>query len=73
MVNIYIEERVAQMRMVALERDLVRQQRVQAALAHDQGSSRQPTGQYGRVMRWVHRRMPAWAAYLHRGHAADRS
>ncbi len=73
MVNSYIEERVAQMRMAALERDLARQQRVQAALAHHQGSSTQPTGRYGRLMRRVHRRMLAWAAHLNPGHAAERS
>jgi hypothetical protein len=58
MVNIYVEERVAQVRMAALERYLVHQQCVQAALAHH-GSSTQPTGRYGRLMRWCIRRMPA--------------
>ncbi len=44
MVNIYVVERVAPLRMVALERDLARQQRVQAALAHHQGSPQRRAG-----------------------------
>ncbi len=72
MVNIYIEARVAQLRMAALERDLERQQRVQAALAHHQGSP-QPAGRYGRLRRWMHRCMSAWAAYLNLGYVAERS
>ncbi len=62
MVNIYVEERVARMRMAALERDLARQQRVLVASA----TSTATQGWSSRSMRWLRYRLPAWTTQWNR-------
>ncbi len=73
MMNVYVDERLAQLHAAALDRELDHQQRVQVALASRRGSNTETNEWYGRAMRWLTGRLPAWPNPLDPVQGAERS
>jgi hypothetical protein len=73
MLSIYLGEHTVQQHAATLDRELARQQRVQLALVHPQGTSTETTGRPARMLGWLHLSMQAWGRRLNTVQAEDHS